>query len=456
MAKKVVEGLKLETGANCTPSANWHIMAPGVLKGRDDNIPLSMETLSKHILFTGGIGCGKTTAMFHIVDQLIDRMSGQEVMVIFDSKGDFLKEFKKKFSRNPDRYAVISNDSSCTAIWNMFNEALIDGFDMVEENLMELATSIFSDSIEKDKTNPFFPSAAKNILYAIMMYLYKTNENKLKISYSKTGRYDGYVADIHNNMINQMTKSSIGDLVKTFQRKECRAYTEQMIEYLCNIDPFGDAETTNQGSSVMATLRNVSIDIFKGSFSKAGSFSIRDFIRKKGGRVLFIEYDVAQGRALGPIYKTLIDLAIKESLGRNRSPGNVYFIMDEFRLIPKLNLMDSGVNLGRSLGAKFIVGLQNVGQVDEIYGESESRSIISGFTTTFNFRTTDKETRELIKGAFGQCRCSFDVQSLSGGKQTEVVDVVTDGDILKLGIGQCIAAIPTVNPNPVLFQFKNY
>ena len=42
-------------------------------------------------------------------------------------------------------------------------------------------------------------------------------------------------------------------------------------------------------------------------------------------------------------------LAIKESLCRSKEDkGNVYFIMDEFRLLRPLSHMDNGINFGRS------------------------------------------------------------------------------------------------------------
>ena len=51
-------------------------------------------------------------------------------------------------------------------------------------------------------------------------------------------------------------------------------------------------------------------------FDEKGMFSIRNFVRKKGGRILFVEYDISIGETLAPIYSLLFDLALKEALGR--------------------------------------------------------------------------------------------------------------------------------------------
>ena len=70
-------------------------------------------------------------------------------------------------------------------------------------------------------------------------------------------------------------------------------------------------------------------------FQVHGFFSMREFIRSKGGKVLFIEYDLSIGSVLTPIYRLLFDLALKEALGRGSAQsGNVYLICDEFKLIP--------------------------------------------------------------------------------------------------------------------------
>ena len=50
-----------------------------------------------------------------------------------------------------------------------------------------------------------------------------------------------------------------------------------------------------------------------------------------------MEYDISVGETLTPVYRLLIDQALKEALGRSEKAGNVYFIADEFKLLPKLH-----------------------------------------------------------------------------------------------------------------------
>lgn len=100
----------------------------------------------------------------------------------------------------------------------------------------------------------------------------------------------------------------------------------------------------------------------------------------------------------------MFDMAIKAALGRKRSAGNVYFITDEFRLLPNLEHIDDAVNFGRSLGIKFMIGIQNVEQIYECYGEERARSILSGFLTSFSFRVNDAKSREYIQQLYGKIK----------------------------------------------------
>lgn len=163
-----------------------------------------------------------------------------------------------------------------------------------------------------------------------------------------------------------------------------------------------DNEDSPQTQGVMSVLQQVIREVFIGNFSKVGTLSLRNLVRKKGGKKVFIEYDLSIGSMLSPVYSLMFDMAIKAALGRKRSAGNVYFITDEFRLLPNLEHIDDAVNFGRSLGIKFMIGIQNVEQIYECYGEERARSILSGFLTSFSFRVNDAKSREYIQQLYGK------------------------------------------------------
>ena len=185
---------------------------------------------------------------------------------------------------------------------------------------------------------------------------------------------------------------------------------------------------------------------------------MRELVRAKGGRVIFIEYDLSAGNMLTPIYSLLFDLAIKEALSRKKSAGNVWFIADEFRLLPHLQHMGDAVNFGRSLGVKFMIGLQNVEQVYDSYGEHSARSILSGFATNIIFRLNDGTSRQYVQSVFGRSRKKDTLSSgiVSRGiiEQIHDANVVEDWDITRLIRGDAIIGLD--GSEPFIFRFNKF
>lgn len=393
--------------------------------GQDMYVPLDEDILSRHMMILGGIGMGKTNAFFQIVNQIQANLTANDVMIIFDTKGDFYK----KYYRPGD--VVISNDETATGpdgvdYWNIFNEIEFD--EHMEENIIEISKMLFHNRIEKTN-QPFFPNAAKDLFSAILTH-FSVNNATLKGS---------------NKALREFLDSS-----PTAQIREMLSQHDNlkaMISYI-----YDDRSPQTQG--VISELQQMSREIFLGNFKKDGNLSMRKLVRAKGGRKIFIEYDLGVGGMLSPIYSLLYDLAIKEALCRNKSEGNVYFITDEFSLIPNLEHIDDAVNFGRSLGVKFMIGIQNIDQIFEGYGENRARSILSGFSTSVVFRLNDVSSKKFVQEMHGMNRkkevFSSAVQGRGITEQLRDAYVVEDWDITRLSRGEVIIGLPGVTP----FKFR--
>ena len=390
-------------------------------------VPLDADLLSRHLMFLGGIGTGKTNAFDQIIGQLRRSMTVDDVMVIFDTKGDFYNAFYQPGD------VVISNDSTATGpngvdYWNIFNE--IENDEHMEENIVEMSKALFNQKIEKTN-QPFFPNAAKDLFAAVLTHF---TRNKDKMS----GDNKSLRAFLDASPTAEL-REMLG------QHNDMKA----MVSYIAD-----DRSPQTQG--VMSELQQLSREIFLGNFKKQGTLSIRDLVRSKGGKIIFVEYDIGIGAMLSPIYSLLFDMAIKEALCRKKSEGSVYFIADEFRLIPNLQHVDDAVNFGRSLGVKFMIGIQNVEQVYECYGEQRARSIMSGFLTSVAFRVNDASSKKYIKDLHGENRKKETymsaVQTRGLTENIREAFVVEDWDISNLGLGEAIIGLP--GRPPFRFRFK--
>ena len=381
-------------------------------------------------MLIGGIGTGKTNAINQILARMREAMQEDSVAIVFDTKGDFYNTFYQLGD------VVISNDENAIDYlgrknyWNIFEE-IQTGTQMME-SIIEISHALFKEACEKTN-QPFFPNAARDIFSAVLWHFMN--------SYERKKRTNKWLSDY----LFYSTTAELKAMLNKYP--QFRA----MISYIQN-------EDSAQTQGVLAELQQVVRQIFVGNFNKHGTLGLKNLTKKKGGRFVFIEYDLSLGSMLSPIYSLMFDIAIKESIGRDRTKGNVFFITDEFRLLPNLVHIDDAVNFGRSLGVKFLIGIQNVEQIYESYGEERARSIMSGFLTTFAFRVTDYRSRKHIQDSFGINRKKDSFSNIVATKglieETREGHVVEDWDISNLNIGEAIIGLPA--KEPFLFKFDYF
>lgn len=398
--------------------------------GREAAVPFSAGMLGRHIMLVGGIGTGKTNAINHVLAGMREGMKEDSVAIVFDTKGDFLRTFYREGD------VVISNDETAVDsqgranYWNIFEE--IQTGPQMMESIIEISHALFREACEHTN-QPFFPNAARDIFTATLWHFMSSCERK------------------------QRTNKWLSDFLFSSTTRELKGMLNRYPHFRA-MTSYIEKEDSAQTQGVLAELQQVVRQIFVGNFKKHGTLGLRTLTKRKGGRFIFIEYDLSLGSMLSPVYSLMFDIAIKESIGRDRTPGSVFFVTDEFRLLPNLTHIDDAVNFGRSLGVKFLIGIQNVEQVYENYGEERARSIMSGFLTTFAFRVTDYRSRQHIQDSFGTNRKkdSFSNIVATRGLIEETRDghVVEDWDISNLRTGEAIIGLP--GKEPFLFQFHYF
>ncbi|OLS41141.1 type IV secretory system conjugative DNA transfer family protein [Bacillus sp. MRMR6] len=403
----------------------------GIRGNQNTGITLHEGLLARHILTLGAIGSGKSNTMYHVIEAVRKMMTEEDVMVFFDAKGDYLEKFYQ-----PVDY-VISNSLEPhpgSVNWNIYKDILHTPKEKRQETIREITSALFKEDIENSQA-PVFGMGARDILAALLdIHVQEMEAGKKNWDHEKLIEYTRDSTDlILRNLFLEYP-----------EHKWVRNYIQK------------DGGSTTQ--SFMVHFYQTIYKLFGGSFGKAGDFSIREAVTKKGGKAVFLEYDLASGNVLESVYTVLLDLAMKEVLGRSKSNGNVYFVLDEFPLIPKLNYMDNALNFGRSLGVKVIAGIQNVGQVEYRYGKTLAGSILSGFGSVFAFRLFDFESRTFVSGRHGKSKKWVSLLSSNSNKgvQDTLIDghVVEDWDIVKLNIGECVVSLP--NGEPFLFYPTEY
>lgn len=414
------------------------ITYPGRAMSGERGFSIDESLMSRHILLLGGAGCGKTNAFCYTVAQLRRRMGPGDIAIIFDTKGEFYEEFHR------DGDYVIGNSAGFRAIshsWNLFDEVLADGWDesSVSMNARELAAALFHG--RGSESQPFFCNAARDIFRGIVLHFIR--QAKLEGS--------GFAGKLNN-----------AELIRAFLSFRPEHYQKILGGYedlRSLLSYIGDGKS-NQALGVFGELNSMLSEYFVGILAEhrpERSVSMRRAVRERGGRAVFVEYDLSVGETLTPVYRLLVDQALKEALSRASGSGNVFLIADEFKLLPKLQHIDDALNFGRGLGVRVMAGLQSIDQLYDVYGRDKGAVIAGGFGSIFAFHTNDASSREYISKRFGPNIMVYEYNDL---QRNSIVanerngSTVEEWDQMNLGLGQAVVGLG-YEP-PFLFSFEKY
>lgn len=423
---------------NIPPVSEPLVTYPGRGMRGEAFFSINHDILSRHIMLIGGSGCGKTNAFLYTIASVRERMKEEDAAIIFDTKGEFYDMFFRSGDYvlgNSARFRPLSHT------WNIFDEILADGWsdDAVSMNAREISAALFHD--RGSSSQPFFCNAARDIFRAILIHFVR----QAKIS-PDTGK-----ARLNNEA-----------LLKAFQSFTVEHYLAIFKHYpdMTSLSSYLGDGRSNQALGVFGELNSMLSEYFIGILAANDaqkSISMREAVRSKGGKAIFVEYDLSVGEVLTPVYRLLLDQALKEALSRSQTAGSVYVFADEFKLLPKLQHIDDALNFGRGLGVKVMAGIQSIDQLYDIYGKERGAVIASGFGSVFAFHTNDKSSREYITERFGTNYIAFDY---TNEQKNSVVCNERDGhtieewDQTNLGVGQAFVGLGY--ESPFLFQFNEY
>ena len=425
------------------PSGHSFFHYPGQSYLGEEGFGVDNDILSRHVLLLGGSGCGKTNVFMFTIQALREKMTLQDVMIVFDTKGEFYDHFAI-----PGDY-VIGNSSRFRPIshtWNIFDDLLADGEsdDSVSMNARELANALFHG--RGSTTQPFFCNAARDIFRCILLHF---------VRQSKEDPTTWRPLLNNRNLIAAFREFTIPSYIQIFEH-----YPDMrnLVSY------FGNG-SSDQALGVFGELNSMLTEYFTGimeEYRPERSISMRQAVRQRGNKAIFIEYDLAVGETLTPVYRLLMDQALKEALGRSsekgtKDTGRLFVFADEFKLLPKLQHIDDALNFGRGLGVRVMAGIQSIEQLYDSYGPNKGAVIAGGFGSLFAFHTNDDSSREYIQKRFGR---NVQVYEYANQFNNKVLWKERDGytvepwEQLNLGVGQ--AFIGLGDAPPFLFQFEEF
>ena len=346
---------------------------------RINDMPLVKDSETMHIMITGSTGTGKTTLFHNLLPQIRDK--NHSAIVI-----DQTYEFVSKYWRPGD---IVFNPTLGNVSWDFWSE-------IEDEQIFDsLADTLFCSNKNYD---PMWGLAAKQLFIDSVSYLSSKPNRK--------------ISDIYN-FFSENTSS-------------------QMYKYLKGTmsSKYLDPKNEKTGMSILTNLL-AHVDWLKVMEEKDEKFTIRDFIGNDTGKWLFVTSTPKSRSTVQSIQSMLLDLAIIHLM--ELSPNidrRFWFIVDELPSLKKLSALPKALSELRKYGGCVLTGLQNISQLDDIYGHDQSKTIFAQFGTKAFFRTSEPNTARMISSMFGETEYSMHNESISYGAH-EMRDGVNMGKLHK-------------------------
>lgn len=411
---------------------------------------LNNKLLSTHMLLIGDTGKGKTNCNYQIIDGTIRNLGPEDVLIIFDQKGDYFRTFAPFL---PSSFVTVISCSpgyrGITKIWNIFGE-LMDKNEKGDYLVDAVFTFLFGEetghSLVKNVESsyqPFFHVAAMLLIADTIIYMIRTAQ--------ATG-----TPVLLNNK--ELVKKLIGSTIADFL---------QMYDSPLMFDRRGDKDfiykkDSNMAQGVMAFVRASVNQMLIGPFGDAAAdssreFSIRSIVQAHRQHIVFIINDPILGETLAPVYGLMMDSAVRTQISVNAPENalkNVYLNIDEASLAPG-HMMDTAINVGRSKGLKVLMGLQNIQQLRDIHGKEKGDAIYGGFGNLFAFHMNDPETRDYVRKRLGSNRymTGMRVNNVMSYKEADGW-TAEDWQLQGLGIGDAVCDLNGYRP--FLFHFPEF
>jgi len=314
-------------------------------------IPTNIETT--HFFICGRPGAGKSQLLYRVIQKVLER---SDKAIFYDFKGDLVSKFY-----NPDKHLLFNPfDKRCVS-WNLFNEI---------ESPLDIK-SIAASLIPVTGNDPYWSNAARDVFAGILTGLYHAGE-----------------------------RTNIGI------HRWCNLPTAELMEKLSK---YPGTETATKhlaqekaGQSILSIMGSYT-QCFEYLKNITGDFSIKKWASSdEDKRCVFLSNYSEISDTIRPMLSLFVELAGKRALSLPDSrERRFFFFIDEFGTLNHLPAIPIMLTNGRSKGMSIWIAIQDIGQIEKIYGKEIAQTIINSCASSFLFAVNDPNTAEFLSRKIG-------------------------------------------------------
>ena len=174
-----------------------------------------------------------------------------------------------------------------------------------------------------------------------------------------------------------------------------------------------DPKAANQTAGVRAMLASVAQALSLVPESAARSWSARAWVEREPGW-LFLTTAPTRDDAADLLTALWLDTLIATLLGRNNA-RRTFVVLDELASLQPLRAVENLITLGRQCNVAAILGVQNIAQVERLYGRQVRHTMLSQVKTRFVLRCSDPDTAEEMSREIGEREREIEQPTVSRG-----------------------------------------
>lgn len=448
---------KFIRGSMLVPSENMSNLinsaSPNEVKFKiSNNVSMPLSITSRHSFIIGKPGSGKTQLIGRILDQILKH---NYRIIIHDFKGDFIStyfNFKKHYIFNPlDKRHMGLKDIEMQLI-NEMNKVSI-------EDINESARIKYQKQLRGKPLNSKICECFS--FTELLDYIVDINSNisdkskyiSLKIDFNITKNIkkgwsifnelqspvdiDAFCASLipesasSDNFWPISSRQLLGSIITYCMIKGKTSYdelwkmvnksNEELLECFkktggCEegVKLLTEAKTANNILAVMSNYTKP-IKYLRGT---DGSFSIKEWIKDNDSekRVIFLSNYAMIQETIKPFLTLFVDFSTKTLCSMDDDLNRrLFFILDEFGQLSKIGSIIQLLTQSRSKGGASFILIQDVAQINSIYGKEGATSIVNSCGNTISFAVSDESTADFISKKIGSMEIKRTEESNSLG-----------------------------------------
>ena len=322
---------------------------------------------TQHTFISGASGTGKTILMRRLYTYYINnsKYAGAKFLV-HDVKGDYVQKFY-----NPQSDYIFNLNDSRTFNLNLFN------YINTAAELKSIVASIIPQS--QEEKDPIWTNSARAILEGIMLYCIKTNQ--------KT-----------NKAVQQLIKLDPETLATKLEKIEG---TEDAVTFLSSGSEGQIGNIYSNFKSRVTYFTSLPSDI-----DEKEELDLKKWLTDTNNTsTIFLLNDVKNKDLNAIRIAVFLNIVIKELLTLTESKERkIFFLLDEFGSLQKMQSIIDLLALGRSFGARVYLGIQEIQRLYSIYGKDLTSTIVNNTSSKIILRANEVETAEYCAKLIGEVK----------------------------------------------------